>query len=134
MPIEYRIDLQRHLVVARALGTLSDADVFRYQETVWSRADINGFDELMDMGTVESIIVPSRDRVRQLATLACQMDNPPAGGRFAVVAPQDDAYGLARMYETWRNLHAAVKKEIGVFRTLPPALEFLGLPRDFQPF
>jgi len=89
---------------------LSDLDVFDYQKNVWSRADTVGFDELIDMEAAQSIAVPSPDRVRQLAELACQMDNPPSGGRFAVVAPQDEAYGLARMYETWRNMRAQVRR------------------------
>jgi hypothetical protein len=46
---------------------------------------------------------------------------------MAIVAPEDFAFGLGRMYEAYRGFEPAGKKEVGVFRTLREALEFLGL-------
>jgi hypothetical protein len=74
MPIEYRIDHGRRLVLTKGRGTLTDADVFGYQRDVWSRPDVAGYSELMDMGEVMHIAVPSHDRVRELAKLSAGMD------------------------------------------------------------
>jgi hypothetical protein len=125
MPIEYRIDSRRGLVVATALGTLTDEDVFGYQREVWSRPDVAGYDELVDMSQVERIVLPSADRVRELAAFSAGMDDPSPGSRFAIFAPTDLAFGLGRMYETYRGLAGGGTKQVGVFRTLAEALVFL---------
>lgn len=126
MPIEYQIDHTRRLVTAQGRNVLSDQDVFNYQQAVWSRPDLAGYDELMDMRAVERIALPSGDRVRQLAALSASMDVPRAS-KFAIVASQDLAFGLGRMYQIHRSLQESSTKEIGVFRTLGDAMTFLGI-------
>lgn len=127
MPIDYRIDHARRLVVATGHGTLTDADVFGFQREVWSRPDVAGYDELVDVSRVEKVVLPSADRVRELAELAVAMDVPSSPSRFAIVAPSDLTFGLGRMYETYRGLAGGGTKQVGVFRTLDEALTFLGL-------
>ena len=63
MPLEYRIDHRLRLVLTRAVGVLTDEQVFGYQHAVWSRPDVAGYDELVDMSDVEHVAVPSIDRV-----------------------------------------------------------------------
>jgi hypothetical protein len=129
MPIEYQIDSARQLIEVQGRGVLTDQDVFEYQQTVGSRPDLAGYDELMDMRAVERIDLPSADRARQLAALSASMD---AGrpSKLAIVAAQDLAYGLGRMYQVYRDLQKASTKEVGVFRTLAEALAFLGIGGD----
>ncbi|HEV8377164.1 MAG TPA: hypothetical protein VGR38_13120 [Candidatus Polarisedimenticolia bacterium] len=127
MPIDYSIDHGRRLVLARGIGILTDEDVFRYQGEVWSRADVSGYDELMDMSKVKQVALPSVKRVRKLAQLSAGMDAGPAGSKFAIVAPSDLAFGLGRMYEMYREMEARSNKEAGVFRSLGEALAFLGV-------
>jgi len=126
MPIEYQIDHTRRLVTAQGRGVFSDQDVFEYQQAVWSRPEVAGYDELIDMRAVERIVQPSANRVRQLAALSASMD---AGrpSRFAIVASQDLAFGLGRMYQTFRGLEESSTKEVGVFRTRGDAMAFLGI-------
>jgi hypothetical protein len=132
MPIEYRIHHPRRLVVARGVGVFSDTDAFGYQQEVWSRKDVNGYDELMDMTAVTEILVPSPDRVRQLAVLASNMDSSKSAGRFAVIAPQDVAYGLGRMYQAHRNLSDGGARAVAIFRTEDEARVFLGIETAFD--
>jgi hypothetical protein len=127
MPIEYRIDHDRRLVLAAGRGTVTDDDVFGYQREVWSRPDVAGYDEFVDMSRVAEIAVPSVDRVRQLAALSAGMDAPDTASKFAVLAPQDVAYGLGRMFQAYRELNPRGTKEVGVFRTRAEALAFLGV-------
>jgi hypothetical protein len=127
MPIHYQIHTDKRLVVARGSGVFTDEDVFRYQREVWSRPEVAGFDELVDMTAVESIAVPSAARVRDLAALSASMDPPSAPSRMAIVAPQDIAYGLGRMYEANREMDERSTKKVEVFRTLEEALAFLGI-------
>jgi hypothetical protein len=69
MPLEHRIDHRLRLVLARAIGTLTDDEIFAYQREVWSRPDVAGYDELVDMSDVEHVAVSSTHRVAELAAL-----------------------------------------------------------------
>ena len=129
MPIDYSIDHARRLVVARGKGVVSDADVFAYQREVWSRPEVAGYDELVDMTDVEEIVapLPAGPSMRQLASEAAAQDHPGSAPRFAIVAPSPLAYGLGREYQVYRGLDSRSKKQVGVFRTLSEALSFLGI-------
>jgi hypothetical protein len=126
MPIEYRIDHERRLVIAEGSGTMTDEDVFGYQRNVWSRPEIAGYDELIDMRRVEQIALPSNERMQELAGLSAGMDPRSSSSRFAIVAPTDLAYGLGRMYEAYRGLDNRSTKQVKVFRSMDEALAFLG--------
>jgi hypothetical protein len=124
MPVQYTIDEIAKRVTARAYGLLSAADVFGYQGDVWSRADLAGYDELFDLSEVTELEKPEVYRIQKLAELASQTVSGPEGN-IALVAPGDQLYGLARMYQTYRNMTASRPKEIGVFRTRGDAEAFL---------
>jgi hypothetical protein len=125
MPIEYTLDHARRLVSAIGRGTLTSDDIFNYQQEVWSRPDVGGYDELMDMTHVEQIDLRSVDRLKRLAELSASMDPAAVQSRFAIVAPGDYAFGLGRMYESYRRLEGRGTKRVGVFRSMAEAQAFL---------
>lgn len=127
MPINYRIDHEKRLVLARAYGKLTYEEVFAYQHEAWSGKDMIGYNELFDFSDVSGFEVPSGERVQSLATLAASMDPGSTQSRLAIVAPGDLAYGIGRMFQTYRGLESAGTKEVGVFRILGDALEFLDI-------
>lgn len=127
MPIEHRIDRDRRLVLATGRGTVTDQDVFGYQREVWSRPEVAGYDELIDMTAVARIDLTSADRVMELARLSAEMDPCLPASKLAIVAPGDFAFGLGRMYQAHRSLEGCGAKQVGVFRSLAAALAFLGL-------
>jgi hypothetical protein len=127
MPIEYRIDSERRIVIAKGYGTFTHEDVLRYQQEVWSRPELAGYDELVDMSHVELITLSSTERLREVARLSARMDTHALASRFAIVAPTDLAFGLGRMYEAYRSLDEHSTRQVGVFRSLDEACEFLGL-------
>lgn len=124
MPIQYEIDPQRRLVRARVSGVLTDDDIFGYQREAWSRPDVAGYDELVDMSAVERIALPSIERMKDLARLSSEMGRRGPTSRFAIVAPGDIAYMLGRLYKAIRGLSGRSLR-IGVFRTGNEADEFL---------
>ena len=137
IPIEYRIDHERRLVLASGCGTLTDQDVFGYQREVWSRPDVVGYKELIDMSEVDHIALPSANRVRDLAQLSAGMDQGSAGSKSAIVAPSDIAFGLGRMYQTYRELQVRVPSR-SVFsarsrRLLPSWVSKAGPQTDVEP-
>jgi hypothetical protein len=127
MPIDYSIDVARRLVSAKGRGILTKDEVTAYQREVWSRPEVAGFNELMDMTNVEMHDPPSAEYLRQLAALSASMDLLSPKSKFAIVAPQLLAFGLGRMYEAYRDTEPLSTKEVAVFRTMPEALAFLGI-------
>jgi hypothetical protein len=125
MPIRYRIDHEQRVVLAAGFGEFTDEDVFGYQKEVWSRGDVAGYHELVDMTQVKHIVLPSPDRIKQLASLAASMDDPQKKSKFAIVAPAHLSFGLGRMFQMHRESDERSRKEVGVFRTLEEALGFL---------
>ncbi len=129
MPIEHEIDHQRRLVLARGHGTLTDAEVFHYQSSVWSHPEVAGYDELFEMSDVADITPPSTERIRELAQLSAAMDAL-SPSRLAIVAPDDLPFALGRMYETHRGLDKRSTKTVSVFRSVGDALAWLGSERS----
>jgi hypothetical protein len=127
LPITYEIDHDRKLVHARITGTLTRDDAFQYQQHVWSLPEVRGYNQLIDaseMGHVD-IPFPSADAMRELSALAASMDDPEARTRFAIVATSAFAYGLARMYATYRALDPRSTRVVSVFRSVEDATKWL---------
>ena len=127
MPIAHRVDHKRRLVVAAAYGTVTAEDLFAYQREVASRPDAAGYDELVDMTPAAHIAAEESTRARDLASLAASTDQPDVTTRFAIVAPTDLAFGLGRMYQSYRENERRTTKQVGVFRTMEEACRFLGV-------
>jgi hypothetical protein len=130
MPLEYEIDADARMVVTRGFGAVTAEDLFRYQREVWSRPEIAGFDELVDMTSVEQIVDPTPEGVRELADLSASMDVQSSPSRFAIVAPDILSYGLGRMYEVYRGMNEHSTKSVAVFRQRDEALRWLARSGD----
>ena len=133
MPIQYRILPTQYLVQVRAYDVLTEQEMFGYQHEVWSQSEVQGFNELLEMTDVTEIVRPETHKIQALATLSSAMEQGPMG-KFAVVAPSDYAYGLARMYQTYRSMTPNGQKEIGVFRNMDDALNFLEVDVKLPPW
>ena len=130
MPITYTVDHPRRLVRVKGAGVFTDDDVFGYQREIMARDDVPGYDELVDMTDVLRIDLPSFERVKDLAKLSAQMDARHPPGRFVIVAPGDIPFMLGRLFKGIRALIPGATRELGVFRTLEEAEEFLRRPRS----
>lgn len=127
MPIAYRIDHDQRLVLANPHGALTDADIFGYQQEAWSRADTKEYDELVDMRGVTQVAFVPADRMSDLADLSGSMDAPGSLSKLAIIATNDLHFGLARMYQTKREMAAQGTKTVRVFRAREDALQWLGV-------
>jgi len=127
MPIDFRIDHDRRVVIAQAKGALTSGDFFRYKNEAWTQPGVPGYNELMDLTLVTEIVDPSVEEIKRLVQLAVSMDPPNTPSRFAIAAPKEIIFGLGRMYEAYRSLQPGSTKSVTVFRTLTEAMEFLGL-------
>lgn len=126
MPIDCDIDHEKRLVIATFRGVVADAEIFAYQRDVWLRPEVHEFDELVDLTGATEIEYVSNDRVSELAVLAAKMDVPAVKTKLAIVAVTDVHFGLARMYQTKREIAKPDSKTVRVFRGREEALRWLG--------
>jgi hypothetical protein len=128
--ITYRVMHDRRLVETTITGMLDGEELMRYQAEVWSRDDVAGYDELVDVRGIERVDSASADGMRDLARLSAGMKGS-AAGRLAIVAPQDITFGLGRQYEAIRDLTG--DKRVAVFRGREEALAWLGVAGGPEP-
>ncbi|MBD3299175.1 MAG: hypothetical protein GF341_11005 [candidate division Zixibacteria bacterium] len=124
MPLDYEIDPARRLVIARGHGVLTHDDLTQYQNAVWSKPEVQGFNEIVDITGVEAFKFESSRRVRELAVLATGMETT-QGSRLAIVASEDSAYGLARMYKSYRDVQPGSTKDVSIFHAFDDAIRWL---------
>jgi hypothetical protein len=127
VPIDYEIIHERKLVQARITGTLTRDETFTFQRDVWSRPDVRGYNQIIDASAMEHVDIPfpSADAMRELAGLAASMDDPKIKTKFAIVATGAFAYGIARMYATYRALDPRSTRAVSVFRSVEDAMTWL---------
>lgn len=82
--------------------------------------------QLVDLRQADSLAI-NRDQIRTIVELDLQgSEKAPDCEKVALVAPEDLIFGYARMYEL--TLEGRIPGwEVGVFRTRPEALAWLGV-------
>ena len=131
MPLEIRIEPAKGLRHAVARGKLTDRDLLEawgdaIADPEWDPA----LDSLVDMSPVESFEVTPAGAQRLADVMAMCSKEPPPGAkpRVAFVAPTDIAFGVCRVYETYRELQGAAA-HFFVCRSQAEARCWLGLPK-----
>jgi len=123
MPIAYRIDPERQLVLTHAWGVLTDADVLAHKGKLLRDAAFDPrMPELSDIRTIERLDVTAAGVRAMVAHDSVHAPRSP-GRRLALVVPMDEAYGMARMYELMSQREDS---RVGVFRTFAEAEAWLG--------
>jgi hypothetical protein len=124
MPMTYTIDASRNLITAVATGVLTDAEVMTHRSAPTSdRRFSTGMRELSDLRKVTDFRVTAAGIHNMVAG---DMRMVPAGGMhpLAIVAGDDIAYGMSRMYQTLGEPHI---RSVGVFRRYEDAAAWLGI-------
>ena len=122
MAIEYTIDRNAGLILTRASGTLTDAELLTFKRQLTSDPDFRpGMKELSDVRNVQRFEVTSHG-------ITClvgqdQADGPKIlGHRLAIVATDDAIFGMARMYQA---LTEKTMQNVRVFRDVGQAKAWL---------
>jgi hypothetical protein len=124
MPYSVSVNRSRGFVWATWDCTVTDELLSDYQQSVWGDPSIAGYDELADLRVVTAFSVTPAG-LRRLASIAASMDDPNRPSKFAIVASTASIYGLARMYEAYRELNPHSNKEVSVFEDIESALAWL---------
>ena len=124
MPISYRIDVERNLVLTTGSGTLTDNDIIQFKARLLQDPDFKpGMKELSDIRGIDQLdITPSgvQAMVQQDARHSAEV----ASHKLALVVSKEVAYGMARMYQTLTQSNI---ETVGVFRDIDEARAWLQL-------
>jgi hypothetical protein len=129
MPISTRVDLARRVRYAEASGLVTDADVAAYGASMDDPSYDLTFDVIVDARGIDEVEV-STIALRRLAELMQRVDQarlaPGAWPRVAIVAASAAVFGLARMYQSYREAQQS-RRAYFVCRTMEEAHRWLGL-------
>jgi len=120
MPISYQINKQNRTVFSYASTVITEDDFIAHFQQLQADPDFNSdYNHLFDCSRVEKFNInpDSIGRIAQLKLFSPQ-------SKRAVLAGRDLSFGLARMYELYRNIQS---DQIQVFRDRASAYEWLGL-------
>ena len=127
MPLSYVIDKQRRLVTSTASAVVTYSDLTAHQSRLKNDPDFDPtFDQLVD-GTAVTQIDLTTDNVRAIARQRLFA----AGSRQAFATSSEFAYGMARMFELYRD-SAGTGRLVRVFNGLEAAQEWLQHCREEQ--
>jgi hypothetical protein len=122
MPISYRIDEARGLVLTTASGTLTDSDILQLKARL--AADPRwkpGLRELSDIRSIDRLDVTTKG-VQQMAMRDEGDAAALASYRLAIVVSHQFVYGMARMYQM---LTERTAPNVGVFQDMEEAKRWL---------
>jgi hypothetical protein len=124
MPVTYRLDTSAEVVLATAHGIVTDDEFLAYATRMVNDPLIDpAVDQLLDLRDVDDAAVMT-DTIRRVAEIFRGFDPIPARSKLAIVASKDLLFGMARMYEVYRDRDEA---SIRVFRDIDEARRWLGL-------
>jgi hypothetical protein len=130
MPIAYRIDTERRLVLTRAWGALTDADILDHKAQLANDPHFHPtMLQLSDVRAVERLDVTT-DGVMAMVAHDATNYHRVAGHRMALVVGSDEVFGMARMYGLRRG---AAGEDVGVFREVADAEAWLGIGPQTEP-
>lgn len=122
VPISYRIDQERRLVLTRAWGVLTDDDIINHKERLARDPEFDPvIPQLTDARDIEQFAVTIAGVHAMIAHDAAHASRR-AGHRLALVVGTDEVFGMARMYEL---MGERSDNSVAVFRTIADAETWL---------
>jgi hypothetical protein len=118
VPVTYHIDVARRLIISRATGRLTDADLQQYQQQLRQEAAFDPtFYQLVDWTGV-TVLALTADGLRQRVAQAIFQPGTPQ----AIVVSRPALYGFARMIQSLQSFRGG---NLRVFRELTAAQAWL---------
>jgi hypothetical protein len=124
MAMTYTIDVALQLVRATGTGALTDDDVMQHRQALAGDPEFSPkMREISDIRLVTDFLVTPAG-VRMMVAADVKMVSAGGMHKLAIVAEENVAYGMSRMYQTLGEPNI---RSIGVFRNYKDAEEWLGI-------
>jgi hypothetical protein len=128
MPAKHTIDDTVRLITTVWLGEAVDSELIdaliRYQQDIKSQGNYSSYNEILDFSQASSFNL-STQGIKKLAQIATNADSQGVKTKFAIVVNNPLAYGLGRMYGTYRSLVSNDLKDVRIFMNYRDALEWI---------
>lgn len=126
MPCTFELDAAARLRVHSYTGIVDDAvTIAAYTALVETPGYRNDVNDLVDMTHVDRLEVTAEAMMRVISLFA-PIDALGVRTKLAIVAPNDLAYGVGRMYEMLRG--EDTPEVVQVFRAMDDARHWIALP------
>ena len=126
MPISVETFDDLKLVIARVTGVMTAEEMMNYQLETWSKRQVVGYDEIVDVTAVEGFNYEGPSKIKEVTHISARMDWANFSRKMAIIAVSDLAVGMARMYQSYRDNETIGRKEIMIFKTIEQARQWLG--------
>ena len=124
----HTVDDKKKLIITAWEGEPTAQDLTnafkQYQKEIKSEPSLADYNELVDFTKIVGFKINSNG-LRILANVAANSDDDSIKTKLAIVVKSPLTFGLARMYEIYRDLNPTKSKEIKVFQNKSSALIWL---------
>lgn len=128
MPAIHRIDDKAQLIITTWEGDATDVEfinaIKKYQTDIQNHPDYIHFNEVVDLTYISGMKL-STEGIKNIGKIAAATDNLEINRKLAIIVNSNLAFGLARMYETYRSLTSNSHKEICVFKNRDEAFAWV---------
>lgn len=128
MPSIHTIDKQRKLIITTWQGDISDDDLIQslsqYQQDYQNLPEYQSFHEVLDFSHAGKITLTTTG-IRNLSKIAVSTDSNRQHTKLAIIVNNTLAYGLARMYISYRGLRNDTGKYIQIFKAYDQAISWI---------
>ena len=122
MPIHYRVDTSRRLVMAEGLGKIGPNDIIEHLKMLANDPDYQSpMKKLVDYRQIEDIQISAADAL-QVASVKKELQKVFVAEKCAFISPGDLTFGTARVHQ---SLLASSDIDTEVFRSEEEALDWL---------
>ena len=126
MAIEYGIDAGHRLLLMKGNGILTVEDILGYLRDVLARPEVAGCNELLELSEVQEVVLTTMGKMQLFAQLAKGLGAASAT-KLAIVAKNDMASGLGKLFEMYSSMQGGNAKQVGIFGSMAEALSFLNI-------
>ena len=128
MPANHQIDNNKQLIITTWEGDAHDNEFIEaiktYQKDIQNIPDYINYNEVVDLSKVTSFKLTT-DGIINIGKIASSTDRNETVKKLALIVNSRLAYGLCRMYETYRSFSKKSNKVIRVFKNKKDALEWI---------
>jgi len=129
MPANHHIDNDNQLILTTWEGEASDTEfieaIKKYQDNIQNDPDYINYNEIVDCRKITKLKLTTQG-IKTIGTIASSTDTDKINKKLALIVSSNLAFGLARMYETYRSFSKNANKEIRVFKNESDALNWVG--------
>ena len=128
MPANHQINNKSKIIVTTWIGEARDIDfieaIKKYQHDIQNQPEYIDYNELVNFSKMTKIKLTAGG-IKSIGKIASTTDNSDGHKKLALIVTSKLAFGLARMYEVYRNISSNAKKELRIFNNEKEALKWL---------